>query len=87
MLAAALLVAERGLHAAREGATEGESQEGLEAVEGRARVLREGMDFAWLYDGEAGLMHTPATTWKRERWRQRGMGCSRRGRCWRDSWR
>ena len=58
MLAAALLVVERGLHAAREGATEGESQEGLEAVEGRARGLREGMDFAWLYDGEAGLMHT-----------------------------
>jgi len=57
VVAAALLVVERGLHAAREGATPG-TVEKLEEVEGRARKLREGMEFGWLYDGEAGLMHT-----------------------------
>ncbi|WP_164019477.1 hypothetical protein [Pyxidicoccus trucidator] len=55
VLAAALLAVESGLHAAREAAT-GEGR--LEEVEARARALREGMDFGWLYDSEAGLLHT-----------------------------
>ncbi|WP_164002744.1 hypothetical protein [Pyxidicoccus caerfyrddinensis] len=57
VLAAALLVVESGLHSAREAAT-GEVRLGLEAAESRARALREGMSFGWLYDSGEGLLHT-----------------------------
>jgi hypothetical protein len=55
VLAAALLVVERGLQAARQGAPDaGRVKQLAEA----ARTLREGMDFGWLYDREGGLLHT-----------------------------
>ncbi|MCY1031456.1 hypothetical protein OV207_08310 [Corallococcus sp. BB11-1] len=55
VLAAALLVVESGLHAASEVAT-GEGH--LVVLEARAQALREAMDFGWLYDSEAELLHT-----------------------------
>ncbi|MFL5356477.1 hypothetical protein [Archangium sp.] len=57
VLSAALVIVESGLRAAR-GAASGEEQRArLERVEARARTLREEMDFAFLYDGTAQLLH------------------------------
>ncbi|HSP79002.1 MAG TPA: hypothetical protein VLQ93_10760, partial [Myxococcaceae bacterium] len=54
VLAAALVVLESGLRAAR---AEGQPAR-LEAVEAQARALRKEMDFAFLYDGAVDLFHT-----------------------------
>ena len=58
VLAAALVVVERGLHASRSATTDEALLARLGEAEARARELREGMDFAFLYDGAADLFHT-----------------------------
>jgi hypothetical protein len=57
-VAAAFVVAESGLHAARAAASSPELIARLEAVEALARRLREEMDFAFLYDGAVELLYT-----------------------------
>ena len=56
VMAAALVVVESGLRAARKAAS-GALLARLEDVEARARVLREEMDFTFLYDTSAQLFH------------------------------
>lgn len=58
VLAAALVVVERGLHASRAATTDEALLARLGEAETRARELREGMDFSFLYDGAADLFHT-----------------------------
>ncbi|WPB73720.1 hypothetical protein KYC5002_32355 [Archangium violaceum] len=57
VLSAALMVVESGLRAARRTPPDGEVLARLEQVETRARALREEMDFAFLYEGGARLLH------------------------------
>lgn len=57
-LSAALMVVESGLRAARGATSDEEQRARLERVEARARTLREEMDFTFLYDGTAQLLHT-----------------------------
>lgn len=58
VLAAALVVVESGLRAARMGTSDTALRARLEDVEARARALREGMDFTFLYDAKLDLFHT-----------------------------
>ncbi|MFY0565975.1 hypothetical protein ACN28E_19320 [Archangium lansingense] len=58
VLAAALVVVERGLQASRGATSEEELLARLGQAEARAREQREGMDFAFLYDSAAELFRT-----------------------------
>ncbi|WP_375772567.1 glycosyltransferase family 2 protein [Archangium gephyra] len=58
VLAASLVIVERGLQASRMVCTDEALRVRLGEAEARARALREELDFSFLYDGEAGLFHT-----------------------------
>jgi cyclic beta-1,2-glucan synthetase len=57
VLAAALVIVESGLRTARSATSDVALMARLEEVEARARALREGLDFAFLYDGTIDLFH------------------------------